>query len=351
MEKIVDFSDPVRTAAKQIIVTGPSSPAIDSLDDLAGQEIFVRKFSRYWSNLVRLNKKFRSSGKPEMLIKEADANLEDGDLLNMVNAGTFGITLMDDLVAGLWEKVFEHITIHKDLQVGDDDKIGWAVQKNTPGFLRLVNQFVREHKEGTSFGNTLIRRYLKKAKWAKNNTKPSEMKKFRKSVAHFKKYGAKYDFDWLLIAAQAYQESGIDQTRRSRAGAVGVMQIKPSTAADKSVNIKNVDINTENNIHAGIKYMNFIMDRYFKGVKMNRFNRALFAFASYNAGPTRVAKFRRRAAAEGLDPNIWFNNVEIIASKEIGSETVTYVSNIYKYYLGYKFVVENIVAPKNQLSR
>jgi membrane-bound lytic murein transglycosylase MltF len=167
------------------------------------------------------------------------------------------------------------------------------------------------------------------------------MKRFRDSVELFKKYGHQYDFDWLMLAAQAYQESHIDQTAHSPSGAVGVMQIKPSTAAGKPIYIQGVENSAANNIQAGVKYLRFITDQYFKNDPMDHLNKELFAFASYNAGPARIAKLRRQAAREGFDPNQWFNNVEVIASREIGRETVMYVDDIYKYYVAYKLVAEH----------
>jgi membrane-bound lytic murein transglycosylase MltF len=336
----VDFSDPVRENGSELVITGPSAQQITTLDDLAGKEVFVRKLSRYWPNLVRLNTRFRAEGKPAVELKEADPNLEDEDILNMVNSGAVGITIMDDLVASLWSKVYEDLNVHTDLKLGDGDKIGWAVQKGTPSFLAVVNEFVTGHKIGTAFGNTIIRRYFNDTKWASNNIAPAEMEKFRAAAEHFRKYGAQYGFDWLMIAAQAYQESKIDQSVRSHAGAVGVMQIKPSTAADRSVGIQDVETSIENNIHAGVKYMDYILRTNLKDAKMDRTNRGLIAVAAYNAGPGRISGLRRRAEQEGFDPNVWFNNVEIIAAKEIGAETVTYVSNIYKYYVGFKMATE-----------
>lgn len=342
LQDAVDFSDPVREHAKEVVVTGPAAPPITSLEDLSGKEIFIRKLSRYWPNIERLNERFRSEGRAPVIIKEADQNLQDEDILDMVNAGLAGVTIMDDLVAGFWSKVYDGITVHNNLSLADEDKIGWAVQKGTPKFLSLINEFVKDHKVGTSFGNVMLQKYLRDTKWAKNSVAPREMEKFRTAIAFFKKYAGQYKFEWLMIAAQAYQESTIDQTKISPAGAVGVMQIKPSTAADNAVNIHGVDRDIEKNINAGVKYLNFIMENYFKDAKMNRINRGLFAFASYNAGPNRIAKLRKQAEAEGLDPNVWFNNVELVAAKEIGAETVTYVSNIYKYYIAYQMVAENV---------
>jgi membrane-bound lytic murein transglycosylase MltF len=163
-------------------------------------------------------------------------------------------------------------------------------------------------------------------------------------VAFFRKYGDQYDFPYLLVAAQAYQESQIDQTKRSSAGAVGVMQIKPSTAADNPINITGVDKSAEKNIHAGVKYLRFIADRYFSDEPMDQVTKGLFAVASYNAGPARVAGLRKKARGMGLDPNKWFGNVEIVAAREIGRETVTYVSNIYKYYVTFRLMSEQVEA-------
>ena len=336
----VDFSDPIREHAREVVVTGPSAPPISSLEDLSGKEVFVRKLSRYWPNIERLNERFRSEGRAPVIIKEADQNLQDEDILDMVNAGLVSVTIMDDLIAGFWAKVYDGITVHNNLSLADEDKIGWVVPKGTPKFLSLINEFVKDHKLGTSFGNVMLQKYLKDTKWAKNSVAPGEMEKFRTAITFFKKYAGQYKFEWLMIAAQAYQESTIDQTKISPAGAVGVMQIKPSTAADNAVNIHGVDKDIEKNINAGVKYLNFIMENYFKDAQMNRINRGLFAFASYNAGPNRIAKLRKQAEAEGLNPNVWFNNVELLAAKEIGAETVTYVSNIYKYYVAYQMVAE-----------
>jgi membrane-bound lytic murein transglycosylase MltF len=236
--------------------------------------------------------------------------------------------------------------VHNDIKLATDENVGWLVQKETPNFLALVNEFVKDHKIGTTFGNVLLNKYLKDVKWAKNNVSPLEMEKLKQSFPHFKKYGDMYNFDLLLLAAQGYQESTIDQTVRSPAGAVGVMQIKPTTAADKTVGIIGVEDNMENNIHAGVKYMDYIMRTNLKDANLDKINRTLFALAAYNAGPARVAQLRKKAEAQGFNPNVWFNNVEIIAAKEIGAETVTYVSNIYKYYVGYKMYADIVASKK-----
>src|SRR5215204_515362 len=338
-QALVDYSEPVRENVSNIVVTGPHSPALASLEDLGGKEVFVRKLSRYWSLLTRLNEELRKSGKPAVILKAADEDLEDEDILEMVNAGIVGITVVDSTIAELWAKVFDQLALRPDLAVAPNVSIGWAFRKESPQLAAAVNEFVKDHKVGTAFGNTLLRRYFQNTKWLVNSTSAEEVKKFRETVELFKTYSGRYGFDWLMVAAQAYQESRLEQSARSAAGAVGVMQIKPSTAAGNPVNIKDVE-KIESNVHAGVKYMRFMMDEYFADAAMDRLNKGLFAFASYNAGPNRIARLRKQAAAEGLDPNKWFNNVELVADREIGRETVTYVSNIYKYYVAFKLVLE-----------
>jgi membrane-bound lytic murein transglycosylase MltF len=336
-QESVDFSDPFLINVRELVVTGPNAPPIASLDDLAGKEIQVRASSSYDESLRRLNDSFKRAGKPLMKLEPADELLEDEDLLEMVNAGLIPITIVDSHTGEFWAQIFDKVTLHQNLAVNTGGEIAWAFRKNSPKLRELVNTFVKDHKQGTMFGNMMLKRYLASANYIRNSTEEEELKKFRAMVEIFKRYAGQYDFDWLMVAAQAYQESRLDQSLRSQVGAIGVMQILPTTAADPKVNIRDIE-RLENNIHAGVKYLRFVVDEYFKDEQMDRVNKLLFAFASYNAGPAKVARMRQEAAAMGLNPNKWFHNVEVVAAKVIGRETVQYVSNIYKYYIAYRQV-------------
>jgi len=346
-QKNVDFSDPMLTGVKELLVTGPAAPAVNGIDDLAGREIHVRKSSSYYESLVDLNASFKKSAKPQMKLMAAEENFEDEDLLEMVNAGLIPMIVMDSHKAHFWAQIFDKIRVQDGIAVRKGGNIAWAFRKNSPKLKAIVNEFVKGHKKGTLIGNILLKRYLKSTKYVKNSLDGKELQKFNSMVAIFEKYSGTYDFDHLMIAALAYQESGLDQSKRSHVGAVGVMQVLPSTAADPNVGIPDIE-KLEKNIHAGTKYLRFIINRYYKDEPMDDINKMLFGFASYNAGPARVRGLRRKAAAMGLDPNLWFYNVEVAAAKEIGRETVQYVSNIYKYYVAYRMVFSQI-AKKEQL--
>ena len=212
-----------------------------------------------------------------------------------------------------------------------------AFRKENPKLREVVNTWLRKHGKGDGFRNTIERRYLSSTKYAKNAAADAERRKLDAMIAMFKKYGSQYNIDYLLMAAQGYQESTLDQEVKSPVGAIGVMQVMPPTGKELNVgDIGEVDAN----IHAGVKYMRFMMDQYFKDDPMDPLNKALMTFASYNAGPGRIRQLRAETKKRGLDPNVWFGNVERIASERIGRETVTYVSNIYKYYITYRLLTE-----------
>jgi membrane-bound lytic murein transglycosylase MltF len=338
-KKIVDFSDPLMQNVNEIVVTGIDGPTLTNIEDLSGKTIHVRKSSSYYESLLAVNDTFKKSGKDEITLIAADELFEDEDLLEMVNGGLIPMIVMDSHKATFWGKVFKDIKIHEDIKINSGGKIGWAMRKNSPQLMEVVNSFVKKNKKGTLMGNMLFSRYLQNTNYVKNALSEEELKKFNQTIALFKKYSKQYDFDWLMIAALSYQESGIDQTKVSHVGAIGAMQVMPSTAKGKNVNIPDID-KIESNIHAGTKYLRFMVARYYADEKMDNLNKGLFSFASYNAGPARVAKLRKEAKSMGLDPNKWFRNVEIVAAKRIGRETVQYVSNIYKYYISYKLISE-----------
>lgn len=219
----------------------------------------------------------------------------------------------------------------------DDAEIAWAVRKDDPQLLALLNQFVKANGQGSKLGNTILLRYLKNAKYVKNAAAESERRKMLAMIDIFRKYGDRYSVDWLLMAAQGYQESRLNQSVRSHVGAIGVMQVMPKTGKELKVgDIRNLDPN----IHAGVKYMRWMIDHYYGDEPMTPIDKALFSFASYNAGPARIARLRVETKKRGFNPNVWFGNVEYLAAEKIGAETVTYVSNIYKYYIAYKLIME-----------
>ena len=334
----VDFSEPLLKDVQEFLVTGPNTGQLASIDQLAGITVHVRKSSSYYHSLLATNKALIAKGHAPVKLIPANEHLEDEDLLEMVNAGLVPAIVIDSHKADFWLQIYDQLTVHRDVPLRGGAAIGWAFRKDSPEFAEVVNSFVKQNRKGSLMGNMLFKRYWQNTSHVRNSLSSSEMKKFQATAELFKTYAEQYDFDWLMLMAQAYQESRLDNSTRSSAGAVGIMQLLPSTAADKNVNIKKIKI-LENNIHAGAKYMRFIQDHYFDDAGLSAEDRMMFTFAAYNAGPGRVAKLRKEAAEMGLNPDVWFLNVEIVAAKRIGRETVQYVSNIFKYWIAYQLVL------------
>ena len=291
----VAFSTPIMTGVKQIVVTGSSRAAVTNLDGLSGREVFVNPLTVYSESLQKLNKSFEGKGKKPVIVRPADNNLGDEDLLEMVNAGLIPATVTINLRALLWDKVFDHLQLCSACVLSNEERLAWVMRKDSPKLKQVVDEFVESHREGTSFGNTLLRRYLQNTKWVKNAASGSEMRKFRLYIDFFKKYAAEYDFNYLMLVALGYQESGLNQDRRNPSGALGIMQVIPRYAAASPIDIPNVDT-AEPNIHAGTKMLRVIADTYFNDQKLDALNKTLFTFASYNAGPNRIASLRKKAA-------------------------------------------------------
>jgi membrane-bound lytic murein transglycosylase MltF len=335
----VDFTTPAAENISEIVVTAPDVAAPASVDDLSGRSVFVRRSSAYHESLLALNARLAAAGRQPVQIVDAAENLEDEDILEMVNAGLIDTTVIDSYAVKFWQEIFPDIRPQPAVALRTDGQIAWAIRKNSPELKKMLDVFVAKNRGGTMTGNVIFKRYLQNTRWARGATHKEDLRRFNELVGYFQKYATQYEFDWLLLAAQGYQESRLDQKTRSPVGAIGVMQVMPTTARDKNVGIADIHL-VEPNIHAGVKYLRFLVNEYFDEPGIDFANRHLFAFASYNAGPNRIARLRKQAAAKGLDPDKWFNNVELVVAEDVGRETVQYVSNIYKYYIAYKLTLE-----------
>ena len=330
----VDFAEPLLSDVPELLVTHIDAASPASLEEMSGMEIHVRRSSSYFQSLSSLNEDLREKGLAPARVVAASELLETEDLLELVDAGVIPATIVDKHLADFWAQVFGNLRVHDDLRVREGGTIAWAIRKGSPELVEVLRDFAREHRSGTLLGNMALKRYLRDADYVAAPRGRADQQNLEAALPHFRRYAEEYGFDPLLLVAQAYQESGLDQDAVSTVGAVGFMQLMPSTAADPNVGIPDIT-RLEDNIHAGAKYLRFLLERYFSGAELDPLNEHFFAFAAYNAGPARVARLRAEAAEAGLDPDTWFRNVEHVAARRIGRETVQYVSNIYKYYLAY----------------
>jgi membrane-bound lytic murein transglycosylase MltF len=340
-QKRVAFATGGAMKVDELVVVHKDVAGIDKVEDLAGREVYVLKGSSYVEHLRDLNARFAAEGRKPVTVVEADSHLHSDGILEMVNAGAVGITVMDDFEARLWAKVLPDVRVLDGVKVSAGNRIGWAVRKDNPELLKDLNAMARKVKKGTLMGNMLFKRYYENTQWIKNPLSDEARARLKALLGLFRKYAGQFGFDTLAVVAQAYQESKLDHGAKSHVGAVGIMQLLPSTAADTNVGIRDINA-VEDNIHAGVKYLAFLRERYFNDPQIKEEDRVAFVWAAYNAGPAKVRRMRETAAEMGLDPNVWFNNVEMAAGKLVGRETVHYVGNIFKYYVAYSLVKDRL---------
>ena len=333
----VDFVAPKEQGSvSEIVLTRRQDTSVTNVEQLSGRTVHVRKSSSYFESLQMLNKKLTAKGKVPARLNLVSEHLEDEDLMEMLDAGIIQVIVVDDWMAKMWAQILPNIRINENASLRNG-YIGCAYRKSSPLLTAELKDFYYKYEKQLASMPYRLKKYYRQVKHLQDPTNSDNTKRYREIIQLFEKYGKQYGFDPLMLAAMGFQESGLNQNDRSSVGAIGVMQLMPETGA--SMKVGDIKV-TEPNIHAGAKYMNMLMTKYFPDAHFDEFNRALFAFAAYNAGPSRMGGFRKIAADRGLNPNVWLHNVEIVVSEKIGIETTTYVRNIVKYYCSYKLMAE-----------
>lgn len=343
------FSDPLRSDVAELVVTGPGSQPVESLDDLAGVPIHVRRSSSFWSSLEAINAERRARSAAPLTVVAADELLRSEDLLELVAAGSLPATVVDSPVAEMFDAIHPGAVVQYAVPLAEGRSYAWAFRKGEPKLAKAVNAFVAMARKGSRLGNAILQKYPGGGDWIANALADPERERFEAMAELFREHAVRYGFDWLLLVAQAYQESRLEQDRRSPRGAIGVMQLLPETARSPEVDIPHIT-RLEDNIHAGVRYLHHLGETYLSDSAMPEAERAFFSMAAYNAGPGNLAKARRRARQLGLDPDVWFDNVEIAMAQVVGSEPVAYVRNILKYYTAFRLLAETEAAREKVLA-
>ncbi|MEE4296991.1 MAG: transporter substrate-binding domain-containing protein [Wenzhouxiangella sp.] len=335
--ELIDFTVPLGRNVRELLVRHVDAPAPESLADLAGQSVFVPPSSSYVEHLRIVNAELSADALAPITIREAPGHFQTEDALEMVNAGLVEYTIADGYLANFWQQVLPNLVVHEDIAVSEGNDIAYGIRGNSPQLAAELNEYLASVRKGTLMGNILFKRYLEETQFVTSATDEAARERLQEVAKIFQRHAENNDLNWLMLAAQSYQESRLDHSVVSPVGAIGIMQLLPSTGQDMGV--EDITI-LEANIKAGARYVRYLKDEFFDDPAIDQENQLLFALASYNAGPGRIRSLRREAAERGLDPNRWFNHVEQITAERVGRETVTYVSNIAKYYVAYQLAFE-----------
>jgi membrane-bound lytic murein transglycosylase MltF len=328
----VSFSEPYRRSVREVVVRHHAAAAVPTVEALSGRVVRVVSGSSYATHLVALNRNFRAQGRAPVIVEMVDASLQAEDVLQLVHSGAFPYTVVDDHLAGLWSRLLDGLVV-ENASVNEGGKLAWALRQDAPRLQEALDAYGRSRKHGTLHGNMLFRRYHENTRWIRDLSDAATKDRLEHWRPLFERYGEQYGFDWIALASIAVQESGLDPHARSSAGAVGLMQVRPATAADPNVGIEGIETDPEANIHAATRYLAFLRGRYFDDPAIPPAARFDFTVAAYNAGPAAVRRLRAAAARDGFDPDVWFGSVEHAARRSMGRETVEYVGNVNKYYV------------------
>ncbi|MEM1451171.1 MAG: transporter substrate-binding domain-containing protein [Planctomycetota bacterium] len=340
-EALVAFTDPYLTDVDEVIVSHAGSPPVADWADLAGEEVHVAPGTVFRYDLDYINEQLIDAGLEPMRIVEGGRGLKTEDMLELVHSGAFRFTIADRFVAELWSSVLDGLRVEDELVAREQGEIAWAVRRENPELRDALSGYTRANRKGTMIGNVLFQRYFANRKWIRNPLADEERSRLAPFRDDLQRHSTDFGFDWRLIAAQAYQESGLDPNAVSRSGAVGLMQLLPSTAKDMGV----TDLrDPERNLYAGVKYMDWLRTHFFDEPQLAPEAQLDFCLAAYNAGPGRVRRWRAEAPARGLDPDRWFGNVELLALEDVGLQPVQYVGNINKYFILYRLALDDLAA-------
>ncbi|MGB5685933.1 MAG: lytic transglycosylase F [Candidatus Electrothrix sp.] len=351
-EERVTFISPVAAENQEILVTGPDSPQFKSIFNLSGQEITVREDSSYAASLQKLNNTLTSIGRKPVTLRIADAFLEDEDLLEMTAAGLLPMTVVDSHVGEFWTTVFHTLRLHNKIALRTAKEISWAVRPDNFLLQESVSSFKKNGYLPQDGHLSLTEYYRKKDGFLKNNLALPALERYHSAAALFEKYGKKYTFPSLLLAALAYQESRLDPFRLGENGKVGLMGIDPSAVLQEGVQTDLQQIRKPaHNIQTAAHYLRFLADHYFSSPRLSELDRNLMALAAYTSSPEQVMAARKKAALAGYNPDIWFHHVEtamyVGERKNVGEreDIAQHVRNIYNYFKAYEYFLDR---PKNE---
>jgi membrane-bound lytic murein transglycosylase MltF len=333
----VAFARPYIRGVRERVVRHKAAPDLASAEELSGRTLLVLSGSSHLANARALHARLRAAGRPGVNIVEAPAALEEEDLLEMVNAGIAPYAVADGHLAAAWDRVMPDTEL-TEASLATNQNIAWAVRPDATELRALLDRFVEERVErDRSTAMTIWRRYFQDTRFLKNPVGLAERDRVRQLAPHFRGESERVGFNWLMMLAQGFQESQLDPAARSHVGALGVMQLMPATGREMGAR----DLTAaEQNIRAGIAYMDRLRGRYFNDPALAEEERVYFALAAYNAGPNRINRLREEAPKMGLDPNRWFGHMERVVQARVGSEPVRYVANIRAYFLTYAGLAE-----------
>ncbi|MEB0207029.1 transglycosylase SLT domain-containing protein [Pseudomonas sp. CCC3.1] len=327
----VSPSDPIVDRVPLLLVGVKGEHRYTRFEQLSGRTVALTTGSAAGESINLINQKLALRKLPPVKVEWVDPSLAVEDVLEMVQAGIFHLTIVEKPIAERWATLMPKLRFDRQVLISEPAAMRWFVRRDASMLHTSVDKFLASYKapsnQDVAFERVYRRLYRVHYPLAK-----ADRQKLEKLRPVLQKHARQQGMDWLNLAALAFKESALDPGARGSGGATGLLQITPSAAQRVGVNdIKNVD----NNVQAGAKYLALIRRKFFSSPKLNERERMAFVLAAYNMGPERVQAMRAEAKRRGLNPNQWFFQVERIAMEQVGMSGVSYVNSVNKYYLAF----------------
>lgn len=331
---------------KYLIVSNQNKEKVINLSDLSGKTVCADRFTQV-AAIEKTNEELKKDGKALITIYQDQLVLSDEDLLQMVNAGLIDYIWVTNWRAELWKPLLPNIAIHSETAITGGSPGDVIVSKMNADLAKDLLEFAASPYLDAALRDYRQKNFSHERFALKSPLTQTELNRFESMKKYFHRYGHENQLDPLFLAGLGFQESLLNQGAVSPSGAVGVMQLLPSTGA--SMNVGNI-YELEPNIHAGAKYINSLLREMSLESGLSENERGFFAVAAYNAGANNVRKARELAVKMGLNPNQWFLNVEMASARLLGLETFLYVRNVYKYYVTYDVWVRKTALDQEKLN-
>jgi len=314
-----------------VLVSRQGGPRYKSFEQLSGRSLALSAGSAAGPELEKLNRSLMQAGRAPIAVEWVDPTLAVEDVLEMVQAGVYPATVVEQPIAERWAKVLSKLRIESQLTLGDPADMHWFVQKDAGMLSASVDRFLQTYSAPDNQDAAFVRVYrrLYRVQYPLDRVGRQRLEKVRPTL---QRHAQQQQIDWLNLAALAFKESTLDPSARGAGGATGLMQVTPATA--RSMGVKDIG-QLDNNVLASAKYLANIRQTFFSSPRLNERERMAFVLAAYNLGPQRVQSLRAEARRRGLNPDQWFFQVERVAMSSMGMGVVSYVNAVNKYYLAY----------------
>ncbi|WP_342245418.1 transglycosylase SLT domain-containing protein [Pseudomonas sp. OTU5201] len=327
----VSASAPLRKDVPLVLVSRQGQRRYQRLEQLSGRSIALPVGSAAGEALRQVNETLARRNLAPIVVEWVDPTLAVEDVLEMVQAGIFPLTAVEQPIAERWAKVMPKLRLDRHLVLDRQGDMTWFVRRDAPTLRASVNRFLAEYRAPDD-QDAAFQRVYRRVYRVHNPLARNERQRLERVRPVLQRYADQHDFDWLSLAALAYKESSLNPSAKGASGATGLMQITPGAA--RSVGVGNIQ-KLDNNVQASAKYLAMLRRNFFASAQLDERERMAFVLAAYNLGPQRVQAMRAEARRRGLNSNQWFFQVERIAGEQAGMGVVNYVNSVNKYYLAY----------------